>query len=518
MNWRPVLLALILLCQAAVSAARPSLNDELERARRAFGVPGAVVVAVRNGRIVDRYAAGVLRQGDPAPVTTDTLFAIGSITKSFTAAAIGMLVDEGRLAWDDPAIRHLPTLRLSDEYVTSHLTLRDMLAHRSGFSSGAGDLLSWPETSLSTEEKLARLQHIPLTRGFRNRYGYSNLLYTALGQVVARRSGQSWPDFIRSRILAPLGMGRTSLSASDPRQLPIAWPHARLGGALRGIGEVTPLPRRYGLGDGAAGAIHASGDDMARWIALQLGAGAAPDGGPRLFSEAVAREMHAAQTPLRIRPSQGAFAAADPSFSAYGFGWFVRDYRGVKIVYHAGGTLGAVAQMNLIPQADTGFIILTNSEESGFLRAVELILLDHYLDLESPDWIALQLEADADDRAAALSAFSTSEAQLARGPAPLPLTAYAGRYLDPWFGAVLIEHREGRLRVAFENSPYLDGALEHVGGNLFRTRFREPGMEDAYITFETSDGRVGAASVRAVSPIADFSFDFRDLHLVRQEP
>ncbi len=517
MSWRHLLLALVLVGQATIAFAQTSLNDQLERARRAFGVPGAVVVAVRDGRIVDRYAGGVLREGEPAPVTPDTLFAIGSITKSFTAAAIGMLVDEGRLRWDDPAIQHLPTLRLSDDYATAHLTLRDMLAHRGGFSSGAGDLLSWPETDLSTEEKLARLRHIPLTRGFRNRYGYSNLLYSALGQVVASRSGMSWSDFVRTRILDPLGMRGTALSAADRRNSPIAWPHARLGGPLRGIGEVTALPRRYGLRDGAAGSIHASGTDMARWIAVQLGDGVAP-GGTRLFSEAVAREMHAAQTPLRIRPSEGAFARADPNFSAYGLGWFVRDYRGAKIVYHAGGTLGAVAQLNLIPDANVGFIILTNSEEAGFLRAVELLLLDHYLGLDSPDWIALQQQAEATERAEALTALAASEAQLPRGPSPLPLAAYAGRYLDPWFGAVVIELRGERLQVAFERSPYLAGALDHVGGNVFRTRFRERGMEDAYFTFETAAGRASTASVRAVSPLADFSFDYRDLHLVRQDP
>ncbi|HJS12200.1 FAD-dependent oxidoreductase [Sphingopyxis sp.] len=265
---------------------------------------------------------------------------------------------------------------------------------------------------------MAALRYLPLTRGFRARYGYSNLLYGAAGEIVARTSGKSWSEYVRARFLEPLGM-RDALAAASEAGTITAWPHARITEEIRGAGPVVPLPRRYRVdGDGAAGALYASGSDMAKWMSVQLASGRLPDG-RQLFSAGVAQDMHALQTPLRIRPSDGEFRAADPSFSGYGFGWFVRDYHGTKLVYHGGGTLGAVAQLTLVPQKNIGFIILTNSEESGFLRAAELLLLDHYLGRESPDWVGLQQAEDARMWRDARNEMKAAAAKLPHGPASL---------------------------------------------------------------------------------------------------
>jgi Beta-lactamase class C and other penicillin binding proteins len=506
------LLLIVALPPGALAREAPHPLDALiERAAREFEVPGAVVVVVRGNDIIYERAMGVVRLGGSEPVSVHTRFAIGSITKSFAAAAVAQLVDEKKLDWDDKATRYLPELRMAHDYVTRELTLRDMLSHRSGLASGAGDLLSWPQTDIPMNRKLAALRHLPLTRGFRSRYGYSNLLYAAVGEIVARRAGMSWSQYVRSRLLAPLGMD-DALTA----QLAPAWPHARIGEAMRGTGPVAPLPRIYRLdGDGAAGALYASGSDMARWMSVQLADGRMRDG-RQLFSAEAAHEMHALQTPLRIRPSEGAFRAADPIFSGYGLGWFVRDYHGTKLLYHGGGTLGGVALVTLVPQKNIGFIILTNSEESGFLRASELLLLDHYLGRSSPDWIALQKAEDDRMWRAAHTAMQEARSRLPKGPASVPLESYAGRYIDKAFGLVEIR-KEGRgLAVRFDGSPFLSGGLEHVGGDIFRTRFREPGMEDAYLAFRVIDGKVTGARAEPVSPAADFSFDFKHLVLERE--
>lgn len=509
------MLATCALPSVVSARAEPDpLDAVIERAAASFKVPGAVVVVVEGDRIIYQRATGVVRVGEPASITLHTRFAIGSITKSFAAAAVAQLVDEKLLSWDDKVIKHLPELRMSDDYVTGQLTIRDMLSHRSGLASGAGDLLSWPQTNIPASDKLAALRYLPLTRGFRARYGYSNLLYGAAGEIVARTNGKSWPEYVRARFLEPLDM-RDAL-ARPGQGTNAAWPHARITEEIRGVGPVVPLPRRYRLdGDGAAGALYASGSDMAKWMSVQLASGRLPDG-RQLFSAGVAQEMHALQTPLRIRPSDGEFRAADPSFSGYGFGWFVRDYHGTKLVYHGGGTLGAVAQLTLVPQKNIGFIILTNSEESGFLRATELLLLDHYLDRESPDWVGLQQEEDARMWRDARSEMQAAAAKLPHGPASLPLSAYSGRYRDKAFGLVEISSKGGGLHIRFDRSPYLSGRLEPVGGDVFRTRFTEPGMEDAYLTFRVADQTVQGASATAVSPAADFSFDFKHLDLTRE--
>jgi CubicO group peptidase (beta-lactamase class C family) len=509
--------AALLLWLAVPGAARAQekLDSEIDRAARTFEVPGAVIVVVEGDRIIYQRATGLLRAGRPERTSLHTPFAIGSITKSFTAAAIARLVDQGKLGWDDKAARLLPELQLHDPYPTRELTIRDMLSHRSGLPSGAGDLLSWPETSIGVEARLAALRALPLSRGFRARYGYSNLLYMAAGVMISRLSGMSWADYVRSSFFVPLGMKDARIGSRELQQAAAAWPHARIDGPLRGLGPVSALPRRYALdSDGAAGAIYASGADLARWMTLQLANGRMSDG-TQLFSARTAAEMHALQTPLRIHPSAGLFAPTDPSFSGYGLGWFVRDYHGDKLVYHAGGTLGGVSQVTLLPGRGIGFAILTNSEESGFLRAVELVLLDHYLGRTGPDWIDAQRGADRAEQEAALAAFRSETKALPSGKPSLPIGNYTGRYRDPWFGIVSIGQQGDGLSIAFERSPYLTGRLVHVGGDLFRTRFDEPGMEDAYLTFRIASGRAVSIATRAISPLADFSFDYKDLNLVR---
>ena len=508
---RILFLLLIAGLPATASTRVPEpLDAVIDRAATSFGVPGAVIVVVEGDHIVYERAVGVARLGEPDAVSMHTRFAIGSITKSFAAAAIAQLVDEKRLSWDDKAIEYLPELHMNDDYVTRELTIRDMLSHRSGLASGAGDLLSWPQTNIPMNDKLAALRYLPLTRGFRARYGYSNLLYGAVGEIIARRSGMPWSDYVRTRFLAPLGM-RDALGRGST-----AWPHARITEEMRGTGPVVPLPRSYRLdGDGAAGALYASGADMARWMSVQLADGRLPNG-EQLFSADAAREMHALQTPLRIRPSEGEFRAADPHFSGYGLGWFVRDYHGTKLLYHGGGTLGAVALLTLVPQKNIGFIILTNSEESGFLRAAELLLLDHYLDRTSPDWVGLQQREDAGMWRDALAEMKQAQARLPRGGPSLPLSAYIGRYRDKAFGIVEVSGDDHELRIRFDRSPFLSGRLEHAGGDIFRTRFTEPGMEDAYLTFRIAGAKVAGASAAPVSPAADFSFDFKHLDLTRE--
>ena len=208
----------LLIAMTTPLLAQAYLDDAVERARKAFDVPGIAVAVVKDGKVVVAKGYGVRRVGDPAPVTARTLFGIASNTKIFTAAALAMLVEEGKLAWEDRVVDRLPGFQMSDPYVTREMRIRDLLCHRSGLGLGAGDLMFFPATDLSEADILYRLRFVPLATSFRSEYAYDNILYTVAGAVIRQVSGKPWAAFIQERFFAPLGMrsSRTSIRDLSP--------------------------------------------------------------------------------------------------------------------------------------------------------------------------------------------------------------------------------------------------------------------------------------------------------------
>jgi CubicO group peptidase (beta-lactamase class C family) len=500
-------LALLL---AALASAQPRLDDTVERARREFDVPGVAVAIVKDGRVVLAKGWGVRTLGKPDPVTADTLFGIASNTKAFTAAALAMLVDEKRIAWDDRVVDHLPAFQMYDPYVTRELTVRDTLVHRSGLGLGAGDLMFWPRTDLSRDEVVRRLRFIKPASSFRSRYAYDNILYLVAGQIVAAAGGKSWDDFIVERIFRPLGMNSSNTSVRlNPKHGDVATPHAPLDG------KPQPIQPSEFDNNAPCGGVNSSVADMAKWIVAQLNEG--ESNGKRLFSAAQSREMWSPQT---VMPTpRAAVGGVRPNFVAYGLGWVVSDYRGKKVVYHTGGLSGYVSRVTLLPELKLGMVVLTNQEARGAYMAISNTVLDHYLKSDAPDWIAIYRDLQKKQEAEAAEVVARSAAKRNAGSRPaLPLAAYAGRYRDPWYGDVFVEERDGRLGIRFAHSPGLTGALEHFQYDTFIARWRDRTlMADAYITFSLKpDGSVDQARMAAVSPLTDFSYDFHDLDLKRQ--
>src|SRR5437868_3596380 len=218
---------------AAQSDAPSDLDTYAARVLKDFEVPGLAVGIVKDGPIVLAKAYGVRKIGEPAPVDEHTRFGIASNTKAFTAAALATLVDEGKIKWDDPVIKHMPSFQMYDPYVTREMTIRDLLTHRSGLGLGAGDLMFWPATDFTRDEILRRIRFLKPASSFRSRYAYDNLLYLVGGQIVASLSGGSWEDFVQRRIFTPLGMAHTNsrtqglIDGAD-----VAAPHARADGKL----------------------------------------------------------------------------------------------------------------------------------------------------------------------------------------------------------------------------------------------------------------------------------------------
>jgi CubicO group peptidase (beta-lactamase class C family) len=514
------LLVLLLLLAApgfAKEAKHPlaGLDGLAARAMKEFKVPGMAVAVVKDGAVVLAKGYGVRRLGDPARVDADTLFGIASNTKAFTCAAIGILADDGRLAWDDPVTRHLPEFQMYDPWVTREVTLRDLVTHRAGLGLGQGDLMWWPATDFTRREIVRGIRHLRPASSFRSRYAYSNVMYVAAGEVVAQVVGTSWDDVLRERVLAPLGMARTntSVAANDANA---ATPHLLLKGAPR------PIAPMRADNCGAAGAINSSASDMARWLRMLLECGrpgAAGGDGCVLKPDSI-RAMWTVQFPLATPDPPAGLEALRASFAGYGLGFGLRDYRGRKLVSHTGGLPGYLSQVALVPEERLGLVVLTNQEEAGAFRSVTQAVLDAYLGAPVPpvDWpAAFRKQADAEAKKAEAAVARAAAARTVDGRRSLTLAAYVGRYRDPWYGDATIAEQGGRLVLHMTRSPGMVADLEHWQHDTFVARWREAFMSDtqpfdAFVSFTLRpDASIERMTMAPVSPAIDFSFDFQDL-------
>ncbi|MCL4848650.1 MAG: beta-lactamase family protein [Acidobacteria bacterium] len=507
-----LVLCFICLLPVGAVAQRPpaDLDAWVERTMATFEVPGIAVAIVKDGDVVHAKGYGVRRLGDTAPVDDATLFGIASNTKAFTATALGMLVDEKRLAWDDPVTRHLPGFQMFDPYVSREITVRDLLTHRSGLGLGAGDLLFWPDTDVSRAEVVAAARFIRPATSFRSRYAYNNLLFVVAGEVVAAASGQSWDDFVRARIFDPLGMDSSRITSVGfgPGDN-VASPHSR-GWRLQG--ELKPIASTRDDTWAAAAGIKSNLRDLVTWVRVHLDRGRL-DETRRLFSESVSNEMWQVQTPIRVSDPPPPLADVRPTFAGYGLGWNLRDYRGRKIVSHTGGLTGMVTLVMLVPSERLGLVVLTNQEEGGAFNAIAYHVIDAYFGAPSTDWIAAYRQVrDGQLKRAEEAEQKQAAARVHDSRPSLALASYAGDYRDEWYGRARLEVEDRRLVLRLLRTPAAVADLEHWQYDTFRAVFRDPTIPDAFVTFALDHGgRVDAMTMVATSELADFSFDYHDL-------
>jgi CubicO group peptidase (beta-lactamase class C family) len=501
---------------AATTAPAPAfdLEADVNRTLKTFDVPGIAIAIVKDGKVIAARGFGVRKLGDPAPVDGKTLFEVASNSKAFTAATLSMLVDEGKLAWDDPVTKHLPGFQMHDSYVTGQMTVRDLLTHRSGLGLGAGDLLWWPTTTFSTDEIVDRLRYVKPATSFRASYAYDNLLYIVAGKIIAAKTGKPWGEAIHERILAPLGMNTTTTSVADEAGNPdVASPHSKIDDR---IAVVKPMPVPNAVG---AVGINTSAEDIARWMMVLLDQGKLDSVGKpgRLFSEARSRDMWSMQTPIAIRDPKPALAATRPNFSGYGLGFNLRDYHGMKLAQHGGALQGFYSTVVMVPEAKLGVAILTNAENSGSMQALQWRILDQYLNVPASDWIGLVSGVEQERHREELQ--KVGKAATARAAASKPslaLAAYDGEYEDPWYGKVTIRQEGKKHILTFTRTPDLTGELEHFQHDTFIVRWKERNFNaDAYVTFALNpDGSIERIRMQPVSNETDFSYDFQDLALV----
>jgi CubicO group peptidase (beta-lactamase class C family) len=490
------------------------LDTYVEASMKTFNVPGMAVAIVKDGKIVVAKGYGARKLGDPTPVDEFTMFGIGSNTKAFTTAALATLVDEGKLSWDDPVYQRLPGFVMYDPYVSHEMTIRDLLTHRSGMGLGEGDLLFWPQSTYTRDQIIYKLRFMKPHSSFRSHYAYDNLLYMTAGQIIPAVTGTSWDDYMQQHIFSPLGMNHSNVSTSGFKAGDdYAFPHSRVDGKL----QVIPFEVLDNVGP--AGSINSCAADMAQWVRLQLNHGKFNDREGRLFSEQRSTEMWTPQTILPTGTAPPPLTRLTANFADYALGWTLRDYHGRKLIGHTGGVAGFVSQVMLVPEESLGIVILTNAEEDSAFDAILYHVLDHYLAVPPTDWIAdFKALEDKREKEAAESMKSAEGARAPDSKPSLPLEKYAGVYNDAWYGPITIRAENGGLVITFDHTPRMIGDLQNWQHDTFKAHWRDRTIEDAFLTFALNpDGTIDSAKMAAVSPLADFSFDYQDLLLEPSE-
>ena len=491
---------------ASVDARLKEIDEYATKAGQDWKVPGFAMAIVKDDRVIFAKGYGVRKLGEQTPVDERTLFAIASNTKAVTAAAIAMLVDEGKLKWDDPATKHLPGFQLYDPYVTRELTVRDLLSHRSGLATFGGDLL-WYDSTYKSDDILRRVRYLKPTSSFRSRYGYQNIMFLAAGQIVAGVTGKSWEQFVRERFLVPLGMTQTTTSITAFKSTDnIASPHNELDGKMRVV--------RYSNVDGAgpAAALNSSVADMAQWIRLQLGRGKYE--GKQFFSAKASREMWSPQTIVPFSEQSEKF---NPTrhFNTYGLGWFLSDYHGRKVVSHGGGLDGMISQVAMMPEENLGLVVLTNSETQLSTIMVNKVF-DVFLGVPARDWSAELLERARLAKEATKDDEKKLEQERAKDTKPsLSLQSYAGTYGGEMYGEAKVSEENGRLVLRLVPAPNFVGDLEHWQYDTFRVKWRESvsyPFPKGFVTFTlNAQGKVDEMKIDVPNP----DFDFKELEFKR---
>lgn len=501
-------LVFLLFVAVLVAVAQPAdLDAWVGRTIQTFEVPGIAVAIVKDGKTVVSKGYGVRKLGSPAPVDEHTLFGIASNTKAFTATALAMLVDQGKVKWDDPVSTYLPNFAMYDPWVSRELTVRDLLCHRSGLGLGAGDLLFWPDTDITRDQVVAATRYIRPASSFRSHYAYNNLMFVIAGEVIHAITGKPYENFIRERIFQPLGMTETRITQIGLSEDENVAAHHSRGWRLEGT--LTPIPPTRDETWAAAAGIKSNLVDLTKWVSAHL------NGSNRVWSERAEWDLQSPQTIINIprNVSVSALSALRPDFSAYGLGFQLRDYKGRKIVSHGGALTGMLTTIYMMPEEKLGIVVLTNQEESGAMSSIVWHVIEHYLGQAQQDWIA----AFDNTRKKTLTDAKKNEEELAaarsRSSRPsLALSSYAGEYRDAWYGKANLQAEQGKLVLRMTHTPTMTADLQHWQYDTFRAIFRDKTVPDAFVTFTLDPkGKVTEMQMEAVSSLADFSFDYQDL-------
>jgi len=469
----------------------PNLSDYVHASLRQWDVPGVALAAIKDGQIVLTRGYGIRTVGESAAVDDQTLFAIASNTKQMTATLLARFVDQGRLNWNDSVKNYLPDLELFDPYVTRELTIRDLLCHRNGLPDYGGDIAWWGSTYDRTEV-LRRLRHVRPTSSFRSRWAYQNTMFIAAGEIAAKISGESWDSTIQKQLFQPIGMTSTKTSIHQlTGETNVATPHIRLDS------RVQTIPWRSLDNGGPAASVISNARDMAAWMRWLLND--TQIDGKSLVSAKSLRELWSPQMVMPVTDRDHDVYGSQ--FRAYGLGWEMRDYHGLKVLMHGGWADGMYSFTAIVPERKAGVAVLTNLHNRDLSVSLGYRLLDQCLGLPPRDWAAENWKRLVERENDQIQEFRKLESQRHLGTQPsLALAEFAGHYLNDLYGTVEVVNHNNQLQLKLTASPTYVADLVHWHHDTFRAIWRDPVAETSFITF----------SLNARGTVAEVKFRMSD--------
>ncbi len=468
------------------------LDKKFEEALVEFNLPGLAIGIIKDGEIVFSKGYGVKDIGKDTEVNSETLFGIASLSKAFTAACIGMLVDEGKLDWNDKVIDHLQWLRLSDNYVNNELRIVDLLTHRAGYNTFDGDLL-WYGTNYTGEEIVKRFALMPAKKSFRIAYGYSNLMFIVAGEVIKEVTGKSWDEFVKERIFAPLEMKTTNTSTSAFNENSnFAMPHLNK--------EVQEILDYDGVGPAAS--INSNIDELLKWLQFWLNEGRVGD--QQLLTQKSVEYILRSHTALNGGKGD---EIGGRHFANAACGWFLSDYAGRKIIAHGGGLPGFISRIAFVPEDNLGIIALTN-DEGYMVTAVVNTVLDAYLKGNN-EVDQFEKIKEALNKRVARKEKQKKELYDSRIEGTKPtfdLDKYAGTYEDEMYGKAEINFENDELTIKLLPAEKLfTSKMMHWHYDTFKIEFNDPFLPEGLVTFSVDkDGKIESFKIDLPNP--DFHF------------
>lgn len=497
--------------QSQVSTKK--IDSVVNYAMSKFNVAGTAVAVVKDGKIIHEKGYGVKSIDTKEPVDPNTNFAIASNSKAFTTAALAMLVEEGKLNWDDKVKTHIPEFTMYNQYVEDNFNIIDLVTHRSGLGLGAGDLMFFPQGSdFTIDDLLASFQHLKQESAFRTKWDYDNLLYLVAGELIARKSGMTWEAFIDARIFQPLGMDSSYASLAEiPEMSNLSASHSTETGTIRII------PTFEEMINGAAGGIFSNVNDISAWMLLQLHNGKYGEGLKKeLFTKANHDEMWKIHTVMDANTNP----RYNSHFAGYGLGWFLTDVKGNMQVEHTGGLPGMLSKVVMIPDMDLGIVVLTNTSNDGggLFSSITQTIIDLYLDLDDFKWIDKYAAYMKSNESGANDVVEKVWDSVAKNDqSKIKTKNYISMYEDVWFGKMEVFMKDKQLWIQSHRSPLLNGPLQYYKDETFAVKWEYQDMNaDAFVMFTKDDrGKANGFTMKGISPNIDFSFDFQDLDLKR---
>lgn len=492
----PFLLIIIFVSTLQAQIDYKKLDQYIENGVSLFEAEGLSIAIVKDSQVVFSKAYGFADADKKIPLTTKSLFNIASCSKAFTAALAAKLVDEGKLSFQDKVKDHIPYFELSDLWITSQLNIVDILSHRSGLKTFAGDLL-WYHTDYTNKEIIERMKYLPIENEFRSEFGYQNNMFMIASEIITQKAGKNWYEYLDEEIFDKLEMNSSksaSMYLNDNDD--IAYPHVE--------------KKRYPLTDevpNAAGSIFSNVEEMSNWIKMLLNNG--KFNGEQVLSENVINEMFTPRINVYVGRSMKKMGV---NFNNYGLGWFLYDYKGREIVFHDGGMPGYLSRVLLVPDENLGVVILTNGL-NPLTSALSQQIVDLYFGNDDADWVKDYKERidnykkrDEENKA------KINSSRVENTKPSLELPKYEGKYNDNSYGEAEVIFNNEKLTLQLPAKDVFTSEMEHWHFDTFKIKFKDDFLPEGFVTFSfNSKGEVTGFKIDLPNP----DFHFNDLNFVK---